>query len=277
MIEYGYQIKDGMIILHPEQSKAIIQMNERYVETESIYRVIDWLNASGFVSPSGKNTWTRSTVRGYLGNSFYAGNEQFPRILSDELIEKVNAILLPKSKRTAEGIAETKRRNENMIHHVVCRHCDTPMETDNQMENMICVCGNHVTYCFIKEAFKELAFAIREDETLIEILQDTMDHSTRELNGLDKEISIRTETESHSNYETIELIKQRAEAAYNLCPASSKAMESMRLLSLLMMDHDNWKELYDRTVKRILVESKSLIYIELMNEQVFEISKEEDE
>ena len=51
----------------------------------------------------------------------------------------------------------------------------------------------------------------------------------------------------------------------------------MRLLSLFMMDYDNWKELYDRTVKRILIESKSLIYIELMNEQVFEINEQEDE
>lgn len=277
MIEYGYQIKDGMIVLHPEQSKAIIQMNEKYVETESIYRVIDWLNASGFVSPSGKNTWTRSTVRGYLSNSFYAGNERFPRILSDELIEQVNAILVPKSKRTAEGIEETKRRNENMIHHVICRHCDKPMETDHQLENMVCACGNHVECCFIKEAFNELACALREDETLIEIPQEMTVHSTRELNELDTEIEKRMDIENHSNYETIELIKQRAEVAYNLFPVSTKAMESMRLLSLFMMDYDNWKELYDRTVKRILVESKSLIYIELMNEQVFEINEQEDE
>ena len=144
------------------------------------------------------------------------------------------------------------------------------------MEMMICACGNQVSCGFIKEAFKELAFAIREDMTMIQIPQDEVDHSTKELNELDKEIATRMKIESHSNYETIELIKQRAEFAYSLCPASSRMMESMHLISLFMADYDSWKELYDRTVKRILVESESLIYIELSNEQLFEINGEEE-
>jgi DNA invertase Pin-like site-specific DNA recombinase len=69
---YGYERKDGRVIIVPEEAAVIREAYERYLAGESLYSVVDSLNERG-VTTSTDKPWSISTLSSRLSNPAYAG------------------------------------------------------------------------------------------------------------------------------------------------------------------------------------------------------------
>jgi hypothetical protein len=129
MIEFGYKIKDGKVVIHDTNSQAVIAMHEWYLKSDSIYSVLAFLGASEYISPGGMKKWTRATVRKILGNPIYKGTDIFPRILPDQVIDQVNEAFERKNKRKSSE----QKQSQLLIANVFCNECGSLMQP----------CGHH--------------------------------------------------------------------------------------------------------------------------------------
>lgn len=273
MLDYGYEIKNGAIVLHPVNSLAVEKMHHIYLESESIYKVIEYLDASEYYSPKGNKNWNRSTVRRILGNPVYKGTEFLPRLLSDEIIDKVAELL--ESKYVKKQI-DTKADDE-VLRSIICSECNSIMFPDKNNEFYQCKCGMIVDTAFIKDAFYNLSAAIHENPEMIE--QDEVEAPVLPaVDELTKQIDSLLKQASYSNYSVIELLKERAMLTYSMLELNEKEIQSMKLLNLFYRINqiDSFEiELYRMIINSVKVYGPDLVLIELINGQQFEIQKED--
>ena len=89
-ITYGYKIRDGEIRIDENQREIVLKIFESYLEGNSIRQVMQELNEAGIPSPNGE-LWVHGAVGNVLENNRYAGENQYPAIISKEMFEQVQA------------------------------------------------------------------------------------------------------------------------------------------------------------------------------------------
>jgi len=273
MIDFGYEIKNGAIELHSVNSKCVQKIHEIYLETSSIYKVISYLNSSLYCSPSGKKNWTRSTVRKILGNPIYKGTDFLPRLLSDEVIDKVDEILKSKYKRRPKDMGT----EYESIRNVFCSECNSLMNPSKDGEFYSCTCGMIVSADFIKEAFFNLSVAIHENPEMIE--QDDIETPVLPaVEDMTLQIDTLLKQASYSNFTIIELLKERAMLTYSMIELNEKEIQSLKLFNLFyrIIEIEAFEiELYRMIMNSVTVYSPDLIRLELINGQQFDIQNED--
>ena len=113
---YGYMIKKKKIYQHPDESKVVVIIYDKFIELRSFRGVVHWLNDHGYRTKRGQ-TWASATVKRILGNPIYMGIQTYGKrkggaktyapesewmyekirglepIISKEKFEKVQAII----------------------------------------------------------------------------------------------------------------------------------------------------------------------------------------
>ena len=271
MIDFGYRIENGKFVLDQINSKAVEKIHEIYIETRSVYAVLAYLDSSEFMSPGGKKTWTRSTVRKILGNEVYRGDEILPRLLPDEVIDKVNEIFAEKNSKC---IPENKKA-KLMFSNVYCSKCGSLMKPSGKNHSLYeCQCCT-VDESFIKESFVALASAIYEDPQLIETF-DLQTEEHPEVKVMNAQVEQAINEAKYSHYNVITLLKQRATLAYKHSKLNEEEMRSMKILNAFLkekVEEFDWI-IYSETIQKIEVIESDLISLELINGQSFEFENE---
>lgn len=271
MIDFGYRIENGKFVLDPINSKAVEKIHHLYIESHSVYAVIAYMDSSEFMSPGGKKNWTRSTVRKILGNEIYRGNELFPRLLSDELIDEVNEIFAEKN---SKSIPDEKIAKLNFA-NIYCSKCGSLMKPAVKNQCLYeCKCCS-VEEGFIKESFVALASAIYEDPQLIESYDFQADEHS-EVKEMNTQIEQAIINAKYSHFNVISLLKQRASLAYKHSKLNEEEMKSMKILNTFLkekVESFDWI-LYSCTIQKVNVFEPDLISLELINGQAFEFENE---
>jgi site-specific DNA recombinase len=75
---FGYRVTDGQFEPDPEFGPVLAAMYRRYLNGESVYSLVGWLNQQGYVTapgyrPDGPGAWTQTTLRRVLDSGFGAG------------------------------------------------------------------------------------------------------------------------------------------------------------------------------------------------------------
>ena len=271
MIDFGYRIEKGKFTLDPINSKAVEMIHAVYIDTHSVYAVINHMDASEFMSPGGKKTWTRSTVRKILGNEIYRGNELLPRLLPDEIIDKVNEIFEEKNSKNISEAKQVKLKFAN----VYCSKCDSLMKPALKNHSLYeCDCSS-VEESFIQESFVALASAIFEDPQLVESYAfETVEHS--EVKEMNTQVEQAINDSKYSHFNVISLLKQRASLAYKHSKLNEEEMKSMKILNAFLKEKTeefDWI-LYSCTIQKVNVLESNLISLVLINGQEFEFENE---
>lgn len=271
MIDFGYRIEKGKFTLDPISSKAVVMIHEVYIDTRSVYAVINHMDASEYMSPGGKKNWTRSTVRKILGNEIYRGNELLPRLLPDEIIDKVNEIFEEKSSKSLPIEKQAKLQFAN----VYCSKCGSLMKPSSKSHSLY-ECGwRTVEESFIQESFVALVSAIFEDPQLIESYAfETTEHP--EVKEMNTQVEQAINDSKYSHFNVISLLKQRAALAYKHSKLNEEEMKSMKILNAFLKEKTgefDWI-LYSCTIQKVNVIESNLISLELINGQAFEFENE---
>ena len=89
IIPYGYKIENGKLKVNINESNVVIKIFEDYANGESYKKIADKLTMLNIEYNDNKSKWSKNLVARILQNSIYIGNDKYPRIIKDELLEKV--------------------------------------------------------------------------------------------------------------------------------------------------------------------------------------------
>ena len=120
-ITYGYKISDGEIRTDENQREIVLKIFESYLEGNSIRQVMQELNEAGIPSPNGK-PWVHGAVGNVLENNRYAGENQYPAIISKEMFEQAQARRQEISKKLGRT-AKAEREKPVYNGMVFCGEC----------------------------------------------------------------------------------------------------------------------------------------------------------
>ena len=271
MIDFGYNVENGKFVIDPVNGKIVEEIHRVFIEENSVYSVLGFLDASEYYSPRGKKKWTRSTVRRILGNEIYKGNDYLPRLLPDEVVDQVNQMFFEKTEHKIPANKESRLYFANIF----CDKCGA-MLTPSSKNSMIYQCDcTAIPESFIQESFVALANAIYEDPQIIEHYEanEQIPVEIKEMNlKVDKAIN----DSKYSHFNAMTLLKERAALAYKHSKLNDDEMKSMKILNCLLkepMNEFDWI-LYSSTIQKVTVLDRNIIRLELINGQYFEFENE---
>jgi len=122
---YGYELKEGQLVIVPEEAKVVKEMFERYANGEGYRKIANSFNDRGIKKKFADTLWMDNEIKRMLGNEKYAGdallqktfiqgfkalknNGEVPQyyvennhepIVSREIFEKVQAMVEKKAQR----------------------------------------------------------------------------------------------------------------------------------------------------------------------------------
>lgn len=79
----------GKFIIWEEQAEVVRYIFATYVCGYSLAFIADELKKIGIPSPTNKQTWGRQIINNILSNKKYIGDEDYPQIVENEILEKV--------------------------------------------------------------------------------------------------------------------------------------------------------------------------------------------
>ena len=151
----GYKADaDKNIIIDEERAPLVVEIFELYASGHRVYEIVDLLNKRGLTTQKGQ-PFNKNSFHHILSNPRYTGKyiygehvvpDAIPRIISDELYEKVQS-MLKKNKRTS---ARYKAHEEYLLStKLFCGHCKSMMIGDTGTSK------NGAVYSYYKCASKK--------------------------------------------------------------------------------------------------------------------------
>ncbi len=83
-IPFGYQIRDGLIQPHPQESDAVRYIFGQYLAGASLLAIAEDMTRQGVHYHQHTAEWNKNMVKRILENTKYTGAEGCPRLVSDE-------------------------------------------------------------------------------------------------------------------------------------------------------------------------------------------------
>lgn len=90
-IAFGYNRKDDKIILNEGQSGCVWLIFTYYDEGKSLAEIKDILEGLNIPSPQNKKVWGKQTISNILSNPHYLGSDEYPKIIEQDLFDRVQA------------------------------------------------------------------------------------------------------------------------------------------------------------------------------------------
>lgn len=133
---YGYGVdEDRHYAIDPETSPYVIKMFTDYANGKPLREIADELNAMG-LRTNRDNKWTHNGLRSILKNRAYVGEyhngdyiiqDGVPRLISDELFEKVQKRFAVNKRRGSQTRGQEDAPRYWLTGKLYCGHCGKPL------------------------------------------------------------------------------------------------------------------------------------------------------
>lgn len=132
---WGYRLVDGAFVPDPETGPVLASLYRRYVAGESVYTLVEWLNAEGYrtapgYSPAGPGPWTQMTLRRVLDSGFGAGYfTRHGQLVRGAHVPVIDAATWTayRAARAARRTARSSERSRYLLSGLVRCACGSPM------------------------------------------------------------------------------------------------------------------------------------------------------
>lgn len=133
--------EDGRYAIKESEAELVREIFHRVNDGDTLFEIIDDLNARGFLTKKGKQ-WNRSSFNRILNNERYTGLYHYgdivipggiPQIISQDLFDSVQAVLYQKAncRKDPSGATPQKRRRKGGVYlltgKLFCGTCKKPM------------------------------------------------------------------------------------------------------------------------------------------------------
>jgi len=135
---FGYEIKDGKLSSHPDESKWIKKIFDRYDKGTSVADIKSELDRNGIETRRKKGTWSIGSIQAILKNEHYVGRYVYTDSKSEESVEVscpklVDETVWNDCQSKRKRILNRKGQINRTINFyllrdlMVCGHCGRPM------------------------------------------------------------------------------------------------------------------------------------------------------
>lgn len=274
-IPFGYRIANGRTEISPHESQAVIGIFKAYRAGSSLLAIAESLNEQKIEYLPGITGWNKARVKRIIEDERYTGKGDYPAIIDRTEYE---ASVCIKNDRNTQNGTDRKKEIYKLGVKVYCASCGSEMkrQTDTRQKIEQCwICSGESCGTRVRKADSSLladitalmnALIAEPGRVQIEANQSA---TPLELRKLENEIGRMLDAADFDRKVLVKNMLERASLKYasiDSKPYIAKRLRAGLERSGLLSDFS--KELFDRTVKGILLDADGNVSIRLINDQI---------
>ena len=118
-ILFGYRKEQFKFYVVPEEATIIRRIYKEYLSGDSLLTIANRLTSDAVVYFKDKTQWSKNAVCRILENRHYTGDEEYPKIIDDEIFEKAMNLRMSRGGTRQKDTKEIEYLKE----HTVCERC----------------------------------------------------------------------------------------------------------------------------------------------------------
>lgn len=91
-ISYGYEVRNGVIAVQPEEAKTVAEIFSLYVAGKTLQNISDMLVQHSIPYYMGEVRWNKNSVKRIIDNAKYIGDETYPRIIAEDVFKEAHKL-----------------------------------------------------------------------------------------------------------------------------------------------------------------------------------------
>lgn len=274
-IPFGYRIVNGKTEISPRESKAVIGIFKAYRAGSSLLAIAESLNERRIEYLPGITGWNKARIKRIIEDERYTGKDEYPVIIDRAEYE---ASVCIKKDRNTQGGTDRKKEIYKLGVKVFCASCGSEMkrQTDTRQRIEQCwICNGESCGIRVRKAdsslladVTELMNALIAEPGRVQI-EANQSETPLALRRLENEIGRMLDAADFDRKVLVKNMLERASLKYasiDSKPYIAKRLRAGLERSGLLSDFS--KELFDRTVKGILLDADGTVSIRLINDQI---------
>ena len=269
-IPFGYQYRNGVLAVHPQESQTVRAVFAAYLSGEPLSKIAANLTAKLVEYLPGHSQWDKARVKRLLDNVKYTGEGDFPQLITEKQFQMAHQ--KKESANTNRQLAdEDVKLFKSLVH---CHHCGAPMvrRMDSRMAHPVTwkcpQCGYFLP--LPDEDFKQRVFLLQkklvEKPLLAEKEEETIPVASMEARRLTNEIFRKLDSGVFSEDELVNLALQCAAKNYEAISSARHITDRLTAALLHAGPLSAFdRELFQRTVSEIHLTRKGEILLKLQN------------
>lgn len=267
---FGYRMAGGQIEIVPEESSLLQNLFDNYLKGASLIKLTETAQQTGIKFRENTERWNKNMIARMLDDERYWNDDGFPPIVSKEIGFAITA--LRKQKTTSQCPIQFIKKK------LVCCICVENVNRNGKNAPRIrwdCPkCGWHfgpITDNELKYEVTEKLLAICRNPQMTEPERSTNNSLSIQAIRLTNEINqLLDQREVDANH-TLSLILECAAEKYKTC--SIKESDHLTIkLKTLFQEHSNDekldRELFEQTVKQVILQPDGSVQLRLLNEKI---------
>lgn len=217
---YGYQVKNGKIVIHNEESDIVKKVFSLYIEGKTLNSIASMLTEEKVVYFQDEVKWNKNTINRMIENEKYMGNEVYPKIISASLFNQVKTVKERKSCKQETHTPEVELFRER----TVCGKCGSRFKRVNTwgtrekwMCSKGCKCSIYIDDAILEDAVRSNLNMVIRNPDLLNVFADSQYMPTIDVTKEENEL-IRLLEQPKLNFSVVaKCILQGAKVRFDCC------------------------------------------------------------
>ena len=213
---FGYEMRKGKIEPVPAEAEVVRMLHERYAGGSSYRQLTALLNAGTVPYNEPDKQWNKNMVARILGNVIYIGNKDYPPILDEVLLRKVQE-MKPDTGQTMDSRAKMIR---SMCRCASCGRKPSMNSNAKGWQRWSCIeCGTLTSNATLQTVTKDLEKIIADlqvNPTLI-CNSQTESENQKRITQLEQELQEAMEKENFDDVKARRIVLELAQARLESC------------------------------------------------------------
>lgn len=273
-IPYGYEMKNGSIVICESESVVVRQIFADYIGGENLKSIADSLMNRKVEYLPGKTGWNKSRIKRIIEDKRYIGDNIYPNIIQEEILNRANEL---KTSRCKTKDSKINKDSKLIKSKMFCGECGNLLhhKTDNAKSN------TETWSC--KNCKMSVKMILEDVEKQITVLLNKVIHNTELImieNTNDEEIPselICMENEVERMLEQVDFDKEKLQDKILQCAAKKYTlnMSVQHITDRLKADFEKSSplltfsaDLFDKAVSSVIMTKDKSISIILKNRKV---------
>ena len=267
---FGYHMTDGAMEIVPEESVLIQNIFHSYLAGASLQQLAESAERTGLQYRQNANGWNKNMISRILDDERYWNGNGFPPVISKELATRISK--LKKCKASSQSSIRLFQKA------IFCPHCDSRLiRNSKSLPRIFWECEKcniqigPITDNELLQSITEKLLAVCRNPQMTEPAQSPNNSLSIQAARLTNEINQLLDQREVDTDRLLSLILECAAEKYKTC--SIKESDHLTIkIKALFQEHSNDeelnRELFEQTVKQVILQPDDSIKFQLLNGKI---------
>lgn len=274
---YGYEMQNGVIVIHLKEANIVKQIFKQYLNGENLKNIAERLTENQIEFLPGEYNWNKSRIKRMIEDKRYIGDDNYSAIIDKDTFQRAN---VEKNNRIRNINPVITSEKKLLTNKVICSNCGRRLfhNTDSRLKNSEkWFCKNEDCKFSINMTVAELEYEITEILNLLTSQPKLVEYEESDITAEPSLEIIRMENEIERQLESIGFNKNEIQNMILQCAAKKyDAYKDVRhITDRLKADFEKSSplsaftaELFDRTVSAITIDKDKKVCLKLKNNKI---------